>query len=99
MNLDRVIEHKIPFKHWEFNNCLSKESINEINSAKIPHGDRSYDGTRAADHTGEGKDGKLRLFLTKENADHFPNLKKTINPIKGMANRFNKCTPIANPRQ
>tara|TARA_Y100000590_G_scaffold246391_1_gene276819 strand:+ start:37 stop:648 length:612 start_codon:yes stop_codon:yes gene_type:complete len=82
MNLDKVTEHMIPFKHWEFNDCLSKESINEINSAKIPHGDRAYDGTRAADHTGDGKDGKLRLFLTKENADHFPNLKQTINILQ-----------------
>tara|TARA_Y100000590_G_scaffold172400_1_gene197168 strand:+ start:37 stop:648 length:612 start_codon:yes stop_codon:yes gene_type:complete len=82
MNLDKVIEHRIPFKHWELNNCLSDESINEINSAKIPHGDRAYDGTRAADHTGDGKDGKLRLFITKDNADHFPNLKKTINNLQ-----------------
>jgi len=82
MNLDKVIEHRIPFKHWELNSCLSDESINEINSAKIPHGDRAYDGTRAADHTGDGKDGKLRLFITKDNADHFPNLKKTINNLQ-----------------
>ena len=27
---------------------------------------RAYDGTRAADHTGQGIDGKLRLFITKK---------------------------------
>ena len=29
-------------------------------------GERAYDGTRAADYTGQGLDGKLRLFVTKK---------------------------------
>ena len=95
MNLDKVIEHRIPFKHWELNNCLSDESINEINSAKIPHGDRAYDGTRAADHTGEGLDGKLRLFITKENNLNFPYLTTLINKLQ-KSETANKISKIIN---
>ena len=29
-------KHKFPFDHWEYNNALSKESINEIVKADIP---------------------------------------------------------------
>jgi hypothetical protein len=78
MNLDNILEHKTPFKHWELQNCLNDRSLNEISYAKIPDGERSYDGTRAADHSGEGIDGKLRLFITNKNAHHFPNLTKII---------------------
>ena len=35
---------------------------------------REYDGTRAADHTGKGVDGKLRLFVDKNNCQIFPKL-------------------------
>jgi len=82
MNLENIIEHKNPFKYWELNNCLDKESMDEISFSNIPNGSRSYDGTRAADHTGEGVDGKLRLFITKENSHFFPNLLKTINYLQ-----------------
>ena len=77
MNLNSIIEHKTPFQHWEISNCLNDNTLNEISFAKIPGGQRVYDGTRAADHTGEGIDGKLRLFITKENCNFFPNLKKS----------------------
>ena len=40
-----------------------KNALNEISYTNIPNGNRSFDGTRAADHTGEGIDGKLRLFI------------------------------------
>ena len=63
MNLDNIIEHIDPFQHWEVINCLNKETLHELSYANIPGGDRAYDGTRAADHTGEGLDGKLRLFI------------------------------------
>ena len=82
MNFKNIIEHKNPFKYWELNNCLDKESMDEISFSNIPNGNRSYDGTRAADHTGEGVDGKLRLFITKENSHFFPNLLKTINYLQ-----------------
>ena len=63
-------------------NCLNDESLNEISYAELPSGNRAYDGTRAADHTGLGIDGKLRLFITKENCNYFPNLKKLINELQ-----------------
>ena len=82
MNLNEIIEHKKPFQHWEMSNCLNNESLNEISYSKLPSGEKAYDGTRAADHTGKGIDGKLRLFITKENCDFFPNLKKLINELR-----------------
>ena len=53
----------------------------EISFSKIPSGDRAYDGTRAADHTGKGLDGKLRLFITKNNSRNFPYLTKLIKSL------------------
>lgn len=82
MNLDDIIEYKNPFKHWELINCLNKQTLDEISYAGIPGGNRAYDGTRAADFTGEGIDGKLRLFITKKNSKNFPNLTKIINYLQ-----------------
>ena len=83
MNLDNTLECSYPFKHWELSKCLDNETLNEISFAQIPGGDRAYDGTRAADHTGEGVDGKLRLFVDKNNCQNFPNLTKLINKFQG----------------
>ena len=85
MNLNDIIEHKKPFKHWEISNCLNNSALNEISFAELSNGERAYDGTRAADHTGKGLDGKLRLFITKENCNYFPNLKKIINELQSKA--------------
>lgn len=82
MNLNKIISYSEPFNHWELNNCLDKLSLDEISFSEIPSGERSYDGTRAADHTGKGKDGKLRLFITKKNSQLFPNLTKVINILQ-----------------
>ena len=67
MNLENAIKHLTPFSHWEISDCLDVSTLNEISFSGIPDGNRSYDGTRAADHSGGGIDGKLRLFLTKDN--------------------------------
>ena len=83
MNLDNTLECSYPFKHWELSECLDNETLNEISFAQIPGGDRAYDGTRAADHTGKGVDGKLRLFVDKNNCQNFPNLTKLINEFQG----------------
>mgnify|MGYP001488773575 FL=1 len=83
MNLDNTLECSYPFKHWELSECLDNETLNEISFAQIPGGDRAYDGTRAADHTGKGVDGKLRLFVDKNNCQNFPNLTKLINIFQG----------------
>ena len=83
MNLDNILECSSPFKHWTLSECLDNETLNEISFAQIPDGDRAYDGTRAADHTGEGVDGKLRLFVDKNNCQIFPNLTKLINKFQG----------------
>ena len=83
MNLDNTLECSYPFKHWELSECLDNETLNEISFAQIPGGERAYDGTRAADHTGKGVDGKLRLFVDKNNCQNFPNLTKLINIFQG----------------
>ena len=84
MNLDNILECSNPFKHWELSECLDNQTLNEISFAQIPDGDRAYDGTRAADHTGEGLDGKLRLFVDKNNCKNFPHLAQLINTFQGI---------------
>ncbi len=84
MNLDNIMHSDYPFNHWEFSGCLDEMSLNEIAYSKIPSGERAYDGTRAADYTGHGVDGKLRLFITKDNHLDFPNLTKLINSLQSV---------------
>ena len=82
-----------PFKHWEIDGPLTHETIQEICNADIldPRKDNlTYDGTRALDG-GEGgfregiKSGgrakKYRCYVTKENINKFPNLKKFIDEL------------------
>ena len=96
MNLNDIIQYKSPFQHWELINCLDDKTLEEISYANVPNGNRSYDGTRAADHTGDGLDGKLRLFITKENKMLFPKLaeiifflqkKETVNKISNILDK------------
>ena len=83
-----------PFAHWELNEPLTEGQVNEIANADIANPTEynlNYDGTRAIDG-GEGKfregilDGgkalKFRCFITKENANKFPNLKKFIQELQ-----------------
>ena len=96
MILDNINVNNYPFEHWEITNCLDNESLDEISFAKIPYGERAYDGTRAADHTGQGIDGKLRLFLDLQNSTLYPSLTKVINELqtkevfKKIGNLINK---------
>jgi len=82
MNLELLTPSDYPFKHWEISNCLNKNALDEISYSNIPDGSRAYDGTRAADHTGKGLDGKLRLFLTSNNSKNFPNLMLVIKELQ-----------------
>ncbi len=66
MNLENLAHADFPFNHWIFSNALEKGALDEISFSNIPSGNRVYDGTRAADYTGQGIDGKLRLFITKK---------------------------------
>ena len=95
MNLSNITHEEYPFKHWIFNNCLDKDTLDEISYSDLPSGDRAYDGTRAADHTGKGLDGKLRLFVTKNNCNNFPNLKNLINSLQS-SNLVNQISNIIN---
>ena len=82
MNLENLKSSTNPFKYWEISNCLDTQALDEISYTNIPNGNRAYDGTRAADHTGQGIDGKLRLFLDSNNCKSFPNLTKVINTLQ-----------------
>ncbi len=92
MNLENLTHADFPFNHWLFSNCLEEGALDEISYSNIPSGDRMYDGTRAADHTGQGVDGKLRLFITKNNCQNFPYLTKLIQSLqnKEMVNKISK---------
>ena len=92
--LNNSKEHNDPFKHWEVNEPLSKEAIDEIIRADIPdlnQLDLQYDGTRAIDGgtpefregiTSGGKAIKFRCFITKENTEKFPSLTSLINELQ-----------------
>ena len=95
MKLENITHSNFPFNHWQFTNCLSENALNEISYSKIPNGERAYDGTRAADHTGEGVDGKLRLFITKENNKNFPELTNLIKALQGVE-LVNKISKLIN---
>ena len=92
MNLENLAHADFPFNHWVFSKCLEEGALDEISFSNIPSGDRMYDGTRAADHTGQGVDGKLRLFITKNNCQSFPYLTKLIKSLqsKEMVNKISK---------
>jgi len=92
--LNHSNEHNDPFKHWELNEPLSNEAIQEIINADIPNVveyNLIYDGTRAIDGGGAefregiasgGKAIKFRCFVTKDNAEQFPELVKLINELQ-----------------
>jgi len=100
-------EHKDPFKHWELNEPLSKEAIDEITRADIPdlnQLDLEYDGTRAIDGgtpefregiTSGGKAIKFRCFITKENTEKFPSLTKLINELQSKET-YSKISNLIN---
>ena len=87
-------KYDFPFDHWEYNNALSDETIQEIITADIPDVSKhnlTYDGTRAIDGgaaefregiASGGKAIKFRCFVTKENSSKFPNLVKFINELQ-----------------
>ena len=82
MNLENLNSSTYPFKHWEFFNCLDDKALNEISYSNIPNGERVFDGTRASDYTGDGVDGKLRLFIDNDNSYDYPNLTNVINRLQ-----------------
>ena len=92
--LNNAKKHESPFDHWEYNDALNDDAINEIIYADIPDVRKHnlfYDGTRAIDGGGAefregiesgGKAIKFRCFVTKENASKFPNLVKFIKELQ-----------------
>ena len=99
MELFKSLETRVkiftnPFKHFEINQPLTNNAIEEIAKAEVvdpKKNNLSYDGTRALDG-GEGtfregiKDGgkakKLRCYVTKKNKDKFPNLTNFIEELR-----------------
>ena len=92
--LNQSIKHEFPFDHWEYNNALTDEAIEEIIKADIPDVSKhniEYDGTRAIDGgAAEFREGiasggeaiKFRCFVNKENGNKFPNLVRFINELQ-----------------
>ena len=92
--LKKSKKYEFPFDHWEYNEALSNEVIEEIIKADIPDVSKhnlTYDGTRAIDGgEAEFREGiasggqaiKFRCFVTRDNADKFPNLVKFINELQ-----------------
>ena len=80
--LNKIKSYNNPFPHWELDNPLSEEMIDELQNVKISDAPRSFDGTRAADAGGDGIDGKLRVFLEKDNSNLLPNGMELIEDLK-----------------
>jgi hypothetical protein len=92
--LNNSKEHSDPFKHWEYNDALTKGSVEEIIKVDVPDvgkNNLTYDGTRAIDGgAAEFREGiasggqaiKFRCFVTQDNAHKFPNLVKFINELQ-----------------
>jgi len=90
----RSKHYSSPFSHWELNQPLTKEEMNEICETEIMDLSKiniNYDGTRAVDG-GEGKyrEGissggkaiKFRCFIKKDNSKDFPNLNNLIEELR-----------------
>ena len=90
----RSKHYKSPFGHWELNEPLPQEAIDEICKTEITDLTKmniNYDGTRAVDG-GEGKfrEGissggkaiKFRCFIQKDNSKNFPNLSSLIEELR-----------------
>ena len=83
-----------PFDHWEINEPLTKESINEICKTEIfdlTKMNIKYDGTRAIDGgegqfragiSNGGKAIKFRCFIQKDNSKDFPHLSNLIEELR-----------------
>ena len=80
--LNKINSYSDPFPHWELENPLSEELIDELQNIKISEVPRAFDGTRAADAGGDDLDGKLRVFLEKDNSDLLPNGMELINDLR-----------------
>ena len=90
----RSKHYKSPFSHWELNEPLTKEAIEEICKTEIIDLNQmniNYDGTRAIDG-GEGKFRKgissggkaikFRCFIQKDNSKNFPHLSNFIEELR-----------------
>ena len=85
--------YQSPFDHWELNEPLTKDAINEICKTEITDLAKmnvNYDGTRAVDGGGGnfregisdgGKAVKFRCFIEKKNSKEFPFLSKLIEEL------------------
>lgn len=70
--------HDVPYPHWEIDQPVGEDVLKETAATFVSDGPRAYDGTRAADNGGGGKDAKLRCYVTPENVDEFPAIGKLI---------------------
>ena len=105
--LNKSKKSEIPFEHWEYNDPLTEDAIQEIINADIADVNEhnlNYDGTRAIDGgapefrkgiASGGKAIKFRCFVTKENAKNFPNLVKFIKELQSKKT-YEKISNIIN---
>jgi len=90
----RSKHYDFPFNHWELNEPLTKEAINEICHTEIvdlAQMNIDFDGTRAVDGgegkfrkgiTSGGKAIKFRCFIKKDNSEDFPHINNLIEELR-----------------
>ena len=83
-----------PFNHWDLNEPLTKEAINEICNTEIvdlaqmnidPDGTRAVDGGEGKFREGimnGGKATKFRCFIKKDNSEDFPHINNLIEELR-----------------
>ena len=94
-----------PFDHWELNEPLTKEQLEEICKTEIvdlTKANINYDGTRAIDGgAGEFRKGiltgghakKSRCFIEKDNSKDFPHLANLIEELRSK-NTYNYISEL-----
>ncbi|MDA1284447.1 MAG: hypothetical protein O3C61_05925 [Proteobacteria bacterium] len=80
LNLSHTYDY--PFNHWQIDKPLTESMVKELMNVNISDAPRSFDGTRAADGGGDGKDGKLRVFLEFDNAHLLPEGHQLIEDLR-----------------
>ena len=90
----RSKHYDFPFSHWELNEPLTKEAINEICNTEIvdlaqmnidPDGTRAVDGGEGKFREGittGGKAIKFRCFIKKDNSEYFPHINNLIEELR-----------------
>jgi|TARA_B100001094_G_C17819609_1_gene617818 hypothetical protein len=74
-----------PWVHHTFGQALTEAQVDEIRSAKIERSGVLHDGTRSGYKEGvEKQNHQLREYITRDNYNKYPELKKLIDELRSI---------------